>query len=176
MRLVYKGQITPGKQERNKIRPRQACEATGGWDVAGVCGYSCLSNCNSWTWFHMNLTKKIEFLPCWEALGGGKDNFRMSNIFVSQILFSLCICCIFFKKEKIRDINKNSRYSIMWDTDLWLWRQAVSAAHYLTFNMSQSTCDMSEPRTHTWKLGTRVKPRSMQQWMNSGQEYYPMLS
>lgn len=28
MRLVYKGQITPGKQERNKIRPQQACEAT----------------------------------------------------------------------------------------------------------------------------------------------------
>lgn len=159
MRLVSKGQITPGKQERNEIRPRQACKATGGPDVTGVCGYSCLSNCNSRTWFHTNLTKEIEFLPCWEALRRGKDNFRMSSIFVSQILFSLFICCIFFKKEKIRrDVNKNSRYSIVRDTDLGLWRQAGSAAHYLILNMSQS---LSEPGAHTCKLGTRVKPRSM---------------
>lgn len=107
MRLVYKGQITPGKWERNKIRPWQACEAAAVLEVTGVCGHGHLANCNFWTWPQMHLTKEIEFHPCWEDLKVGKDNVRVSSIFVSPTVFSLFIHCHFFflKKDKLKQTS-----------------------------------------------------------------------
>lgn len=45
-------------------------------DFTGECGSSCMSNCPSWTWFQMDLTKEIEFHPCWEALEKGEGQFQ----------------------------------------------------------------------------------------------------